>query len=530
MKLLTGSLLSSGKLLPPKIQFPNNQNEKAMKRVFLLFVCLSFSVVSFGQTAIQPEPMDEIKIKAWIKREIPLLGAYSEKIANNVVLEHRVESAVLSDGRLTIRSTEADASGKSSLTYTETVTLKDVDVSKIRAVASAHEDGIFFVPMIAAANRGQPFTEQLKVGDETARDIETKSEVRVVVRDLAAANVVAAVLRLAAVLCGAPDKPVEIPVIKPPAYESTTHGGIYLAYLEPRSVPALGSSKIDASKVKFLPQRPCGVGFGNTVDQSILGVVAREIDLSDDSTALQLLQMGIKFGQEVCPPRGENFQGVPLGRTVSVSLKPGDPATFSVTNLSVIFAVLGGGTAFDTPSDSVSGFWGDSQPSLIRGYQNAPKALKLSQAYSAQKVRQQNEVLEQERQAEQKKQSEIAARSAAFVKANGVKHFVTVQQLAANPFVYQDQVVAIYGEFQQMNSATSGLFSVRDKNFVVSAIPTAKFTQEGSMVMLACRVLGNIEIKLPVLGPTLVPHLSFVGSVFCQQQGGRDYDFNLKAK
>ena len=480
--------------------------------------------------------MDEIKIKAWIKREIPLLGAYSEKIANNVVLEHRVESAVLSDGRLTIRSTEADASGKSSLTYTETVTLKDVDVSKIRAVASAHEDGIFFVPMIAAANRGQPFTEQLKVGDETARDIETKSEVRVVVRDLAAANVVAAVLRRAAVLCGAPDKPVEIPVIEPPSDSSTTHGGIYLGYLKYRDVPAPGSSKIDASKVKFLPKRPCYVGFGNTVDQDVLGVVAQEIDLSDDSTALQLLQMGIKFGQEVCPPRGENFQGILRGRTVSVTLKPGAPTTFSATNLTVIFP-LTGGTGFDRPSDTVFGFWSDSEPGLIRGYCNAPQALKLSQAYNAQKVRQQNEVLEQERRAEQKKQAaiaaqqaEIAARSAAFVKANGVKHFVTVQQIAANPFIYQDQIVAIYGEFQQMNSATAGLFSVRDKSFVVSAIPTAKFTQEGIMVMLAGKVLGNIEIKLPLLGPTLVPHLSFVGSAFCQEHGGRDYDFNLKAK
>jgi hypothetical protein len=49
--------------------------------------------------------------------------------------------------------------------------------------------------------------------------------------------------------------------------------------------------------------------------------------------------------------------------------------------------------------------------------------------------------------------------------------------LSANPFVYQNQVVAIYGEFQQMNSATQGLFSSNDKTFVVSAIPTARFTQ-----------------------------------------------------
>ena len=136
--------------------------------------------------------------------------------------------------------------------------------------------------------------------------------------------------------------------------------------------------------------------------------------------------------------------------------------------------------------------------------------------------------LEAARAAQQKVQSEIAARSAAFVKANGVAHFVTVQQLAANPFIYQGQVVAIYGVFEQMNSATQGLFLSNDKAFVVSDIPTARFTQQRSMVMLAGRVLGNIKIELPVLGPTLVPHLSFVGSAFCQEQGGSDYDIRLK--
>jgi hypothetical protein len=105
---------------------------------------------------------------------------------------------------------------------------------------------------------------------------------------------------------------------------------------------------------------------------------------------------------------------------------------------------------------------------------------------------------------------------------------VTVEQLAPNPFAFQGQVVAIYGNFQQMNSATQGVFSSRDKAFVVSGIPTARFTQQGGMVMLAARVLGNIEIKLPVLGPTLVPHLSFVGSAFCQQPGCSEYAINLR--
>lgn len=127
------------------------------------------------------------------------------------------------------------------------------------------------------------------------------------------------------------------------------------------------------------------------------------------------------------------------------------------------------------------------------------------------------------RQAEQRKRSEVAARSAAFVRTNGVAHFVTIQQLVTNPFVYQGQVVAIPGDFEQMHSAAQGLFSSHGRHFVVSGIPTAMFTQR-SAVLVAGRVLGKIEIKVSSLGSTLVPHLSFVGKAFCQQPGCGDYD------
>ena len=73
---------------------------------------------------------------------------------------------------------------------------------------------------------------------------------------------------------------------------------------------------------------------------------------------------------------------------------------------------------------------------------------------------------------------------------------MTVRQLAANPFVYQGQVVAVYAVFVQMNSATEGVFSGSELGEVllVSAIPPARFTQANSMVMLAGRVMGKQEI------------------------------------
>jgi hypothetical protein len=227
---------------------------------------------------------------------------------------------------------------------------------------------------------------------------------------------------------------------------------------------------------------------------------------------MQLLQMGTTFAQETCP------SPYPFG-SISVSLTLGDPAKFTdVKN-------------FIPPGQVYGSTKGAGNQLEWNSYTNIPRATRetrIQQIRGAAQAKQREAVLEEQRQAEQRKQSEIAARSSGFVKANGVAHFVTAEQLAANPFVYQGQVVAIYGAFEQMISATQGLFSSQDKRFVVSGIPTARFTQTGSIVMLAGRVVGNIEIKVPILGPTLVPHLSFVGSAFCQQQGCSEYAINLR--
>ena len=285
--------------------------------------------------------------------------------------------------------------------------------------------------------------------------------------------------------------------------------------------------RVDSAKVKFLIYGPCGYHGSNDVSVGVRGMVARDVDLTDDKTALEILRMGIALGQEQllpanCKLANASFQGQRTPHYVTVELRIGDPAAFTTPNPPG-FNRPGFGTAYDTLPDEVGAMWSERQATIMRGYRNVPKDLKLQRQRNEQQARQQNAALEQQRQAEQARQAQLAARSAAFVKANGVSRYVTVQQLAANPFVYQGQVVAIYGVFQQMNSATQGLFSSQDKQFVVSAIPAGKFTQQNSMVMLAGRVLGNVEVKLPVLGPTLVPNLSFVGSAFCQQQGCSEY-------
>ncbi len=302
--------------------------------------------------------------------------------------------------------------------------------------------------------------------------------------------------------------------------QSKTLTGMYQSFFESKNVPAptADTPKIDITKVKFLrskgtsgyPQGDCSVGFGDAVQFFVAGIVSPGVDISDDATALQILQMGITFGREQCPPRGENFQGRLYERVVSVVLYPGDPTKYTVDNVKEIRDAHYSKNFYDENTEVVYGAWVSDKPGLIVGYSNHPKAFKLSQAYDAQEARKRAAALEQERQAVQTRRNQIAARLAAFVKTYRVRRFVSGSQLAANPFVYQGQVVGMTATFVRMKSATQAIFSNGNNSFVVSGVPTARFTRSNSLVMLAGRVLET-------------GGLTFVGSVFCQEYGCSDY-------
>ncbi len=305
-----------------------------------------------------------------------------------------------------------------------------------------------------------------------------------------------------------------------------TAGSIHMGYITTGNVPipAVGSTKIDPTKVKFLIRIPCRVEYldeysnTETAEITVMGIVAKDVELSDDAIAQQLLQMGITFGREQCPPDGEfgerDKKGGLRRRAVSAKLFIGDPTTFTSADIKKFFdgRQRGNGMvpALNQLLDEVYGFWRDNKPELIVNYTNYPKALKLSLAWDAQEARKKAVAFELQRQAEQARQAQIAGRWSAFVKANRVRRFVNGSQFAANPFVYEGQVVAMTCIFVRMNSATQAVFSNGNYSFVVSGIPTTRFTRQGSLVLLAGRVLGN-------------GNLAFVGSVFCQQSGCSDY-------
>jgi hypothetical protein len=64
-----------------------------------------------------------------------------------------------------------------------------------------------------------------------------------------------------------------------------------------------------------------------------------------------------------------------------------------------------------------------------------------------------------------------------------------------------------------MESPTSGVFAFKGTDmgiFIVSNIPKGLFATSETPVILAGKGLGNIEYKIPLIGPMKIPHLTFI--------------------
>jgi hypothetical protein len=129
---------------------------------------------------------------------------------------------------------------------------------------------------------------------------------------------------------------------------------------------------------------------------------------------------------------------------------------------------------------------------------------------------------------QEKERKEVTARFNEFVAKYGVKEWPSSQALYANPFVYEGKTIAIFANFSQMVSPTQGYFLGADSKsgdfdlIVVSDIPKGLFTSK-TLVILACRVLGKTEVKVPLFGGTAsAPHLKFVGVYICKDWGCKD--------
>lgn len=202
-----------------------------MKRIFLLFLCLATSVFSFGQdkpasvavvSEIPPGPSMK-ETETWIKRELRAMGS------DHIVTKYKgtiwgekydIESAVMSECRLTIRQVTSHDEYPSRQTNTNTITLKDVDVGKLLSKEIAAVPGAtmskpsYGIIVVALSDRGDPFLSESDgyAGGKAKKSVRA---VRVRVREQKMGNQAVEVFRRAAILCGAPSQPAATAVTEP---------------------------------------------------------------------------------------------------------------------------------------------------------------------------------------------------------------------------------------------------------------------------------------------------------------------------
>ena len=120
--------------------------------------------------------------------------------------------------------------------------------------------------------------------------------------------------------------------------------------------------------------------------------------------------------------------------------------------------------------------------------------------------------------AKRKDQAKEAA-FAQFIK----KHDLIMKEpkgLYANPFAFEGNKLFLLVGFEQMQSATTGLFYLPNEGIlVVNDVPKGEFIQKGK-ILLAAKVLGNVKFDgvfgglVQVHG--MVPNLKFLGALICR--------------
>lgn len=230
--------------------------------------------------------------------------------------------------------------------------------------------------------------------------------------------------------------------------------------------------------------------------RTVRGDLSKEINLSNEAKARQLLEKAAQFAQRKCPVKYP-FAGLEVYLYQSDEKLHGqykDNWVVKSANKTCKFS-----------------YCGDKYKQLAWDeYVNRP-VIEAQKKLEAEKKRRE---MQARLAKEAREKAEVRKRYDEFVKKYGVKEWPSSDALSANPFVYEGKTVAIVLKFTEMLSPAQGLFMEDSQSFVVSNIPKGLFTTE-KKVVLAGHVLGKTEVKLPLFGPVSVPHLKFVGVHFC---------------
>ena len=237
----------------------------------------------------------------------------------------------------------------------------------------------------------------------------------------------------------------------------------------------------------------------------VMGEVPDQTDLSDQATAKLLIEKGLQYLQTQCGKNAEGSIGLFQNSFVDKNRKRGDgnglvvQGSYGFGNLRI-----GSNRAYDAKISARI----EREKAKTEANWAAERANLAARDAAELKVQQDKE--------RQKKQ-EIAGMRESFVKKNGVQAWPAADALVANPFVSQGKTVAVISRFEEMSSATDGLFMVGGNPVFVSDIPNGLFTSK-RWVILAGSVVGKKEIQLPMAGKMAVTHLKYVGGFNCPDQ------------
>jgi hypothetical protein len=106
-----------------------------------------------------------------------------------------------------------------------------------------------------------------------------------------------------------------------------------------------------------------------------------------------------------------------------------------------------------------------------------------------------------------------------FASTHRVVAFMNVGTLKTNPFPYRDKVVGVYASFSQMLSEREALFG----DLLVTGLPATEFKVSGAEVVLAARVVGLKQTRLPMGFEVPLPQVSYLGVFRCKEPRCTDF-------
>jgi hypothetical protein len=103
-----------------------------------------------------------------------------------------------------------------------------------------------------------------------------------------------------------------------------------------------------------------------------------------------------------------------------------------------------------------------------------------------------------------------------FSEKNDIVAWPDNESIDANPFVYEGKNIGLRLYFEEMSTATQGIFSdKKSATFVISDIPKGLYTKGSSRTVVAVKVIGKTQTNIPIVGNRSVPLVKFV-DIYCK--------------